>query len=112
MMKLMQELIKIIHAYQPAAREQLFTFEHKAHILWIIYLQGREWAKGTATTLQIFTNMMETSRLGLVYMLLGICENKKCRRDHTDIAKEKVPLTLQKFKPFLEEPEAVWKFTK
>ena len=213
MMKLMQEVIKIIHAYKPAAREQLFTSEHKAHILWIIYLQGREWAKGTAITLQIFTNMMETlkwkkgfvtytecpknlyakalekkhqkedleentgspQRVGspskaqrkgtsttrdprlevineaihkalavapegktwipigaicnmcnhwptdngqtrsqecALYMLLGKCESKKCKRVHTDMAKDQVKLTLQKFKPFLEEPEAIWKFVK
>ena len=47
-----------------------------------------------------------------VYMLLGSCESKKCKRVHTDMAKDKVQSTLKKFKPFLEEPEAVWKFLK
>jgi hypothetical protein len=208
MVTLMTSLIKIIHQFHPTAREQFFTLEHKSNILWIVHLQGREWAKGTAKTLEIFQYMVETLKwkrgfvtyvgvpkelymLGMdkqkttdeketepkspyggspskaqrkeesnsrdprlacideaiakalkgapsgktwvpvaaickmceywptnkdgdkdcaMYMILGQCHNKRCKRQHTDMAKNKVPEALQKFKPFLTEPETVWKF--
>ncbi|GFH62128.1 hypothetical protein CTEN210_18604 [Chaetoceros tenuissimus] len=185
--------------------------EHKANILWIIHMQGREWATGNAKTLEIFTHMTETlkwkkglvqytdvpknlyttpsdkkkkldeqdeevisqpypgsptkaqkkgqsktcdSRLEVinkavtkalaaapdgktwvpitaicqmcnywptengnaksatcaVYMLLGACDNKKCKRHHVDMPKDRVQTALDKYRPFLEDPAAVWKF--
>lgn len=208
MVTLMKDLIKIIHQFHPTSRDQFYTMEHKANILWIIHLQGREWTKGTAKVLEIFKYMVETLKwkrgfvqyigvpkelymLGTdkqkpaedketepgspyggspskaqrkeesktrdprlaciddavakalkvaptgkswvpvsaickmcnywptnkengqecaVYMVLGHCTNKRCRRQHKDMAATKVPEALQKFKPFLTDPDAVWKF--
>ena len=211
--KLMESVIKIIHGYRSANREQLFTMGHKANILWIIHMQGREWATGNAKTLKIFTHMTETlkwkkglvqytdvpknlyttpndkkkkldeqdeevssqpypgspskaqkkgqsktrdARLEVIneavtkalaaapdgktwvpisaicqmcsywptengnaksstcamYMLLGACDSRKCKRQHMDMPKDRVPTALDKYRPFLEDPTAVWKFVK
>jgi hypothetical protein len=207
MVTLMTDLIKIIHQFHPSSRDQFYTLEHKANILWIVHLQGREWTRGTAKVLEIFKHMVQTLKwkrgfvqyigvpkelymLGTdkqkpaddketdpmspyggspskaqrkeesktrdprltcideaitkalkgapngktwvpisaickmcdywptkdntqecaMYMILGQCTNKRCRRSHKDMAKTKVTEALQKFKAFLTDPDAVWKF--
>ena len=59
MVKLVQSLLKKIFSYHQDGREKIFDKKHKAHILWIVYLQGREWAKGEGKTMQIWKTMIE-----------------------------------------------------